>query len=113
MSETPERAVPNFPRGRVQPHKPAPYARPSVSLGEPTRRSWTSVPITEVKAGDILPDVGRVERVDEDIRGDDPLLTPGVEYAPRWTITVTGVGGTRTFGGHEVVFAFTDPDAVM
>jgi hypothetical protein len=68
---------------------PAPFRRPQVTGGS-HGKTWQPVRADQVRPGDIIPDLGRVTRVDEhgiyeDIGGHDALT--GIE------VVLTGAGG--------------------
>lgn len=95
---------------------PAPFARPSISVGSSgPRREWRTVEAHQLKAGDIVPSVGRLASVHEEYymptaeeaRAMEPLA---VLDHYKWDVTVRGVeGNTRVYQGHEPVFAFVFP----
>lgn len=94
---------------RVQRKMPAPFQRPSISIGTPreARREWRSVLACDIKVGDIVPGLGRIydvhERVDR-----FRLAVPGSPEQVRWFVVLSGgVSNVRTYQGNETVWAFT------
>lgn len=85
---------------KIQKKIPAPYSRPSISVGEAKRakRGWKQTPVTELVKDDIVADFGRVETVEEFVVRDP--------YA--WNVKLTNAfGATKTFPGHDTVLAFS------
>jgi hypothetical protein len=106
--------LPATPGGaRVQRTIPAPFQRPSITVGgsAAARRTWTQVPAYQLREGDIIPGVGRLYRVEEHHQA--PAFGSGLSTAQivdqiTWTVTVTGgLNNTRTYQGNESVYAFT------
>jgi hypothetical protein len=101
--------------GRIRRKMPAPFERPSINVGsnEP-RRQWATVMSDQLKAGDIVPSVGRIVSVDEEFYVPGPgsgLTFEGIAEMTSWTVTVRGAGGIiRVYQGGEPVFAFVLPD---
>lgn len=108
--------VPNLPSGRVQRKVPAPFTRPSISIGTAIqeRRQWRTVPAHAITQGDTIPGLGTVCEVVEEVkqyRADQ--LGRGIGMKPRvlWTVTVAaGDGNERVYAGEEQVWCFTKPD---
>lgn len=112
--------VPGLPNGRVQRKIPKPFARPSITIGgcEPTeRREWANVPAHQLRAGDIVPGIGRLFEVTEGVTS--PAYNSGLPWREvadlvSWTVTVKGgVANTRTYQGGEAVWAFTAASATV
>jgi hypothetical protein len=111
-------SVPNLPNGRVVRKVPAPFQRPSINIGgtPQVRREWRNVPAHALKAGDTIPGVGTLYRVQE------TLTTPpaGSDRTPdtiadqiTWTVTVEGgLRHTRIYQGSETVWAFSSETEV-
>lgn len=97
---------PSMPPGRIRFSKPAPFRRPSITIGAgpgAPRREWGTVPAHRLAAGDILPGVGLIDTIDEQIISGNDLVV-------RWTITVRGgQGNVTTLTGDAEVWAFTAP----
>lgn len=73
---------------------PKPFKRPSIDLGGP-HKAWKNIPVTDVRVGDIVSDVGLVQ-------GTFTVTSPAVT-------TLTNVYGEQTlFSNSAVVFAFTE-----
>ena len=83
---------------------PSAFQRPSISVGNRgARRAWREIPARDVKIGDVLPDVGEIAAVHEELRVPDDVSGSLV-----WTVTVTNVlGATFTFPGEHSVKAYT------
>ncbi len=90
------------PPGRIRRTKPAPFRRPSITIGGATQlRQWRTVAVRDLTAGDILPGVGRIDRIDE-------TVVTGGDHAIAWTITVHGgAGNSARYHGTDEVWAFT------
>ncbi len=105
--------VPGGPGGSIRRKIPAPFARPSISIGDSgPRREWRRVAADELKIGDIVPSVGRLVQVHEEVYvpSASEYTLEGIAELTSWTVTVIGVEGTvRVYQGHEVVFAFVFP----
>lgn len=99
--------------GGIRRKIPAPFARPSISVGESgPRRVWQNVPSDKLTAGDVVPGVGCIARVDEFfyVPPASEYSLEGVAEMTTWTVTVTGIeGAIRTYQGGEPVFAFALP----
>lgn len=116
MSEAARIPAPHI-NGRVQRKVPT-FHRPSISVGgvaadgAPAQaRVWRNVPVTQIAAGDVIPDFGVVTSVHESrfVPSAGVLTSPAVEPDGfHWTVTIMGAS-TRTFHGSDVVFAFTAP----
>jgi hypothetical protein len=83
---------------------PRPFQRPSVHVaGAPAaslRREWREIPVTDVRAGDVVPGIGLVESVSEDVSENVSGRT--------WTVTlVGGDGNLMVLPGEHTVNAFT------
>jgi hypothetical protein len=102
--------------GGIRRKIPAPFARPSISVGESgPRRVWQNVPADKLKAGDVVPGVGCIVKVDEFYHmptAEEARAIPLAQLPEhhQWTVTVTGIeGAIRTYQGGEPVFAFALP----
>jgi hypothetical protein len=95
--------VPSLPNGRVQKKIPTPFARPSISIGGAgpvEKREWRAVLACKLAEGDIVPGVGVLDTVDEQVTTADDIEI-------RWTVTVTGGDDNRrSFDGNDQVWAF-------
>jgi hypothetical protein len=80
---------------------PKPFERPRVVVSSfgGHRKTWQSVRVDEVQEGDIIPDLGRVVEITEQIRRED--VGPAKDVATGVTIILVGMGGN--------VAAFRDP----
>ena len=115
MSHIERLPVPHLPGGRVQRAIPAPFTRPSIDLtpgAASPRRDWRTVPVTRIAVGDVVPGVGLVTAITEEIHVPDHTAHPSRQEflaAVRWDIVLhnNAVGGQRTVPGHETVWAFT------
>jgi hypothetical protein len=98
---------------RVQRSIPAPHQRPRIAAGGAEagrKRGWALIAAHKLKAGDIVPDIGRLYRVDEValVPRAAGLDAQQVADGVSWTITVHGgLNNARTFQGGELVYAFT------
>lgn len=85
---------------------PNPYQRPSISVGgTQVKRQWAEVRVHDLAAGDVVPGVGLIADVREDITVPDHLddKTPIV-----WKVTITNAfGKTFTYPGEHTVMAYT------
>lgn len=84
---------------RIQKRLPAPFQRPSISVGGTTvKRSWKLTPVTDISPGDMVANFGKVDRKQQWFQRDP--------Y--EWSVNLINVvGDEKRFGGHETVFAFT------
>ena len=83
---------------------PAPFARPSVRGGS-HGKTWQRVRADEVRAGDIVPDVGLVALVHERLRRE--TVAGRAEVATRVEFVLTGAGGViQAFSPGEQVQVF-------
>lgn len=94
---------------------PKPFERPRVVVSSfgGHRKTWQSVRVDEVQAGDIIPDLGRVVDIAEQIRRED--VGPAKDVATGVTTILVGAGGkVAAFRDpHERIQVFReDPDAV-
>lgn len=115
MTEIQRLPVPSLPNGSVRRKIPAPFTRPSITVGggasPQERRDWKVVPARDIQTGDIIPGVGRVSDVHEDLQA--PEFNSGrswreVADAVSWTVTITGgLDNIRVYQGGETVWAFT------
>jgi hypothetical protein len=110
--------VPQIPNGRIQRAIPAPFARPSITVGGASvgvpRRVWRNVAAHAVKAGDIVANFGRVTAVDDQVHA--PAYRSGLTAAQiadelTWVIALTGTdvgNGTPSLHLHgaATVYAF-------
>lgn len=56
---------------RVQKAMPAPFARPSISVGgAQVRRKWRQFRIMELNEGDVIPQFGRIAKTEDVVRRD-------------------------------------------
>lgn len=88
---------------------PAPFSRPRIDLDAGTRvkRSWKDTPVTEIQAGDVVADIGRVESVVETIELPGANENTPLTDLP-WRVRVYNVMGDYwDFSGHQRVYAFT------
>lgn len=86
---------------RVQRKLPAPFQRPSIAISAPgtVKRAWRTVLVTDLAAGDTIPEVGVLDTVDQHVAVDGTAV--------RWSVTVTSTAGiTRTYPGETQVLAF-------
>ncbi len=91
------------PPARVQRTKPAAFARPSISITNEGKRTWQQLLASEVRPGDVIPNVGQVMRVQEVI---DPITYD-------WTVTLTNVAEVEfRFGGNDLVQVFSNHKVV-
>lgn len=94
---------------------PAPFARPMIDLdgGTHRKRSWKDTPVIDIKAGDVVADIGRVASVQEFIAlpGSD-LNAVQEQQVEFWRVRITNVFAEYwDFGGHQRLYAFTeDPE---
>jgi hypothetical protein len=96
---------------------PAPFERPSISVGSPAaaRRQWRVVAVTSLRAGDTIAHFGRVSAVHEQVSAPDAgsgLGTAAVVEHVVWTVTVIGTdvgqgAPERVFAGAGTVYAYT------
>lgn len=109
MTDSQHFPVPSNPGGRVQRAIPAPFQRPSVTIGagpDQVHRQWRNILVCDIHDGDIVPDIGRIVAVD-DIIGDVDSSVFGATYHP-WCIRLTGADGlSKTYPANELIFAFT------
>src|SRR5690242_18830325 len=87
--------LPSLPNATVRRKIPNAFHRPSISIGAGyppgEKREWRTIVAQDIATGDIVPGIGRVFSVNEQL-----ITTPDVV----WTVTVTGgVGNTRTYQG--------------
>lgn len=103
----------SIPKGRVQRAKPAPYSRPSITVGgkPEDKRAWKVISARDLKEGDTIPGLGTVTEVVEEVKTfrTNREGMPGiVEARVSWTITVAaGYGNERVYDGNDEVWAFT------
>jgi hypothetical protein len=92
---------------RVQKTLPAPFARPSITVGGPqVKRRWQQRPVQDVTEGDIIAGFGQVKLIQEHIEIPADAAVCGIE----WSITVTNLlGASKTYPGHETVMVFAAP----
>jgi len=84
---------------------PDPFRRPRIDLdgARHERREWRHILASDIRTGDIVPGIGRVHTVDEDL---SVLSSPDIATTS-WTIAVTGgVNNRRVFNGQELVMVF-------
>lgn len=78
-------------------HKPAPFSRPSVSIGSTVTRRWVEVPVDNLSVGDIVQDHGKVV-----------VMTP-VFPSSSGLVQVEFLSGISYYTSpQEVVYAFTE-----
>lgn len=83
---------------------PEPFRRPRFDLDR-HGRTWQSCPVGEVQPGDVVPDVGRVASVEDDIRYETVAGIPDV--ATGMKVVLVGIDGSRTaFDPAQQVRAF-------
>lgn len=106
--------IPSLPNAKVQRKVPKPFARPSISIGgvaPAERREWTIVPAQNIRVGDIVPGIGRVFAVNEQLdapRYKSGLTAEQIVDKVAWTVTVSGgVNNVRVFQGGEEVWCYT------
>lgn len=106
--------VPSLPNATVRKKMPAPFSRPSITIGAAAaadRREWRVIPVGQVREGDIVPGIGRVSEVIEHI--DTPAAGSGqtpqeIAAQVAWTVVVVGgLDNTRVYPGDATVWAFT------
>jgi len=87
-------SLPTHPR--VQRKMPAPFTRPSLTVGDtPVKRAWRDIPAEELSIGDTVPGIGTIDEVHR------------AQQAP-FTVTVRGGDDNfRAFNHTDRVFAFT------
>lgn len=106
----PARGVPAV--GSVRRKVPAPFTRPTLTVGA-ARRVWQHVPVSHLRSGDTLPDLGLISAVAEEFRAPDPTGLTGQQIADqlRWVIIFYNEAAQRRreIPGHEQVWAFTRP----
>jgi hypothetical protein len=105
-------AVPSPPRTTVRKKMPAPFQRPRISVGggaAQAKREWRVIPVTDVREGDILPGIGYVETVMENVAMPDfDQVAAGAALDPVWTVIVTGgEDNRRVYNGNDEVHVFT------
>lgn len=91
--------VPRLPSGRVQRKMPAPFARPSISIGVPPhqQREWRHVLACDLGEGDTVPGLGLLGVIRETHSGG----------ADGWSVHLEGAEGrAATFSATASVFAF-------
>lgn len=92
-----------LPKGNFKPTKvlPKSYSRPVIDLGGGTKkkREWRYVTALDIRAGDIIADLGVVHEDPEYVRVDDP-------YEIRVRMRV-GENGPLTFDSTTLMKAFT------
>lgn len=87
---------------------PAPHARQRIDLdgGRAVKRSWKDTSVLDVKVGDIVASIGRIEATKEII----VIPAVGDDGDVSWVVQLTNVAGDRVdLFGHQRVYAFT-PD---
>jgi hypothetical protein len=84
---------------KIQKKMPAPYSRPSISIGAAeVKRGWKQTHVTDLAEGDVVAAFGRIASVREWINRDP--------Y--EWNVVLTNVVGvTATYSGHDSVLAFS------
>lgn len=97
--------------GSIRRKMPAPFARPSISVGASgPRREWHTIAADQLREGDIVPSVGRLVGVKELLSAppaNSGLTSQQIIDQTTWTVTVVGVdGAVRIYQGGEPVFAF-------
>jgi hypothetical protein len=87
-------SLPTHPR--VQRKMPAPFTRPSLTVGDtPVKRDWRDIPAEDLSIGDTVPGIGTITMVH---RQDRAPFTVSVEG---------GNANHRVFRHTDRVFAFT------
>lgn len=107
--------VPSLPNAKTQRKVPKPFARPSIQIGAgippSERREWTIVPSQDIRVGDIVPGIGRVFSVNEQLdapRYKSGLTAEQIVEKVAWTVTVSGgAQNVRVFQGGEEVWCYT------
>jgi hypothetical protein len=96
---------------QVRKKLPSPHQRPRIDMDGGTRvkRTWKDTPVLDIKAGDMVADIGLIESVEQFIR------IPGREDADRQDSIfqvrlVNVIGVFWDFPGYQRLFAFT-PEA--
>lgn len=116
MTDVNRLAIPSLPSARTRSKfRPKPFARKSItinaSIPPAERREWTTVAVTDIKVGDIVPGVGRVFEVKESIhtpRAHSGLTAAEIADQISWTVTIKGgVSNERIYQGNDTVWAFT------
>lgn len=107
--------VPSLPNAKTQRKVPRPFARPSISIGagipQSERREWAIVPAQQIRVGDIVPGIGRVFSVSEQLdapRFKSGLTAEQIVEKVAWTVTVSGgANNIKVFQGGEEVWCYT------
>lgn len=94
----------------VRKRLPAPFTRARIDLdgGRHVKRSWKDTSVLDIKEGDIVADVGRIDVVTEFIQTPE-LASRGKEQTPVvWRVRfINALGDYFDFPGHQRLYAFT------
>lgn len=96
---------------QVRKKLPAPFMRDRIDLdgGRRVKRSWKDVNVQQIKRGDVVADIGRIDAVNEFLQTPElDNITEQSEVV--WRIRLINVMGEYfDFPGHQRLYAFT-PD---
>lgn len=100
---------------RVRRAQPAPFTRPSIQVGlsPAQRRVWRGVPAQDLGIGDVIPDVGQIQQILEDVRTPAPGTVSEPEQAVaavEWSFTILAGDNQVTYRYNQPVWAFTHAD---
>lgn len=92
---------------------PAPFARPSINLdgGIHRKRSWKDTPVTDLKPGDVVANLGRIATVEEHVEIPEigPVQHDESTMDGFWIFRITNVLGKHfDLPGYQRYYAFTE-----